>query len=99
MRISRPTPEVAQAAVELFKALGNEHRLVSLSMLSAGSRCVHEIVEELGISQSLVSQHLRILRTAGLVATARRGQEVVYSIKDRHVTRMVDDAVRHVQED
>jgi len=39
------------------------------------------------------------LRTTGLVGTARRGQEVVYSIKDRHVTRMVDDAVRHVQED
>lgn len=99
MRISRPSPEVTQAAVELFKALGNEHRLAILSTLSAGSRCVHEIVEALGISQSLVSQHLRILRATGLVGTARRGQEVVYSIKDRHVTRMVDDAVRHVQED
>lgn len=98
MRIPRPSAEVTQAAVELFKALGNEHRLVILSTLSAGAHCVHEIVEALGISQSLVSQHLRVLRTTGLVATARRGQEVVYSIKDRHVTRMVDDAVRHVQE-
>ncbi|MBM4247288.1 MAG: winged helix-turn-helix transcriptional regulator [Deltaproteobacteria bacterium] len=99
MRIARPSPEVTQAAVELFKALGNEHRLAILSTLSARSCCVHEIVESLGISQSLASQHLRVLRTTGLVGTARRGQEVVYSIKDRHVTRMVDDAVRHVQED
>ncbi|MBM4269979.1 MAG: winged helix-turn-helix transcriptional regulator [Deltaproteobacteria bacterium] len=99
MRISPPRPEVLQATVELFKALGNEHRLAILTTLSSKPRCVHEIVDELSISQSLVSQHLRILRTTGLVGTARRGQEVVYSIKDRHVTRMVEDAVRHVQED
>jgi DNA-binding transcriptional ArsR family regulator len=41
--------------------------------LSEGTRCVHELVDALEISQSLASQHLRVLRASGLVTGVRRG--------------------------
>lgn len=89
---------VLDAAAEVFKALSNRHRLAMLCELGNGPCCVHELVDALGLKQSLVSQHLRVLRTTGLVATSRRGQEVVYSIQDEHVSNMVTDALRHATE-
>ena len=49
----------------------------------------------MGISQSLVSQNLRVLRTMGLVTGVRRGKETVYSLADDHVSHIARDAVNH----
>jgi DNA-binding transcriptional ArsR family regulator len=46
-----------------------------------------------------VSQHLRTLRTAGLVTVARHGREAEYSLADAHVAHIVADAVTHTLED
>jgi DNA-binding transcriptional ArsR family regulator len=59
---------------------------------------VHEVVDLLGLSQSLVSQHLRVLRGARLVATERRGREVVYALADDHVAHVLLDALHHIEE-
>jgi DNA-binding transcriptional ArsR family regulator len=48
-----------------------------------------------GISQSLASQHLRILRTTGLVTGTRRGKETVYTLADEHVAHIARDAFTH----
>jgi ArsR family transcriptional regulator len=85
-------------AGELLQALANPIRLAVIVRLGDESACVHDLVEALGVSQPLVSQHLRVLRTAGLVATSRRGKEVVYSLQDEHVSHIVQDAIRHAQE-
>ncbi len=53
----------------------------------------------LGVSQPLVSQHLRVLRSARLVGAERRGREVAYSLLDEHVGHIVSDAIRHTEED
>ena len=45
--------------------------------------------------QPLVSQHLRVLRAAGVVTGARRGREIEYSLTDEHVAHIVADAVSH----
>ena len=50
------------------------------------------------MSQPLVSQHLRTLRQAGLVATVRSGKEVVYHLADQHVANLIADALAHAQE-
>lgn len=67
--------------------------------LAQSPRCVHELVDALGVSQPLVSQHLRVLKGAGLVARERRGREAEYRLTDTHVTHIVTDAVNHAQEE
>lgn len=92
-------PETVDAAAEMFKALGNRNRLAILHVLAEhGAARVGDVQAALGLSQSLVSQHLRVLRQARLVAGARRGQEVVYSVRDSHVARIVADALGHMAE-
>jgi DNA-binding transcriptional ArsR family regulator len=82
----------------LFKALGNTTRVAIVDALIAGPRCVHELVDDLGVDQPLVSQHLRVLRSVNLLRTERRGKEVVYSLADDHVAHIVRDAITHTQE-
>lgn len=87
-----------EAAAELLRALANAHRLAIVTELNDGPRCVHELVEALGVSQPLVSQHLRILRASHLVRAERRGREIAYSLGDEHVFHIVHDAVVHATE-
>jgi DNA-binding transcriptional ArsR family regulator len=82
-------------AAELLRALGTPHRLAIVLELAEAPRCVHELVERLGISQSLASQHLRVLRTIGLVTGARRGKETLYRLADEHVAHIARDAMTH----
>jgi DNA-binding transcriptional ArsR family regulator len=86
------------AAGELLRALSSPIRLALIDALSAGPRCVHELVDALGVSQPLVSQHLGKLRAAQLVRTQRRGREMIYLIADDHVAHVVNDAVKHAGE-
>jgi ArsR family transcriptional regulator, zinc-responsive transcriptional repressor len=83
----------------LFKALSSETRLSIVHRLAAGPACVHELVEELGVSQPLVSQHLRVLRGADVVRGTRRGKEITYVIADEHIGHLVADALAHSAED
>jgi DNA-binding transcriptional ArsR family regulator len=47
----------------------------------------------------LLSQHLKVLRRAGLVTTTRRATEITYQLVDDHVGHIVNDAIRHSQEE
>ena len=85
-------------AAELLRALATPHRLAIVLELAAAPHCVHELVERVGISQSLASQHLRILRTSGLVKGTRRGKETVYALTDDHVAHIARDALTHSAE-
>lgn len=67
---------------ELIRALDSELRLSILLLLDTGDKVVHEMVDELGKSQPLISQHLRVLKSAGLVESRRAGREVVYSLAE-----------------
>lgn len=86
-------------AADLLKALAHPVRIAVVRALAVGPRCVHELVESAQVSQPLLSQHLRVLKGAALIKGARRGKEIVYRLTDDHVTHIVDDAVRHAQEE
>ncbi|MFQ5979310.1 MAG: ArsR/SmtB family transcription factor [Candidatus Heimdallarchaeota archaeon] len=58
----------------MFKALSSPRRLEFLSLLCEKERCACEIQHVLGVSNPSISQHLRILTTAGLVSTEKRAQ-------------------------
>lgn len=85
-------------AADLFRALSSASRLSLLQALAEGPRTVTALAATSALSQPLVSQHLRVLRAAGLVAVTRSGREATYEIADHHVTRIVEDAVGHVSE-
>jgi DNA-binding transcriptional ArsR family regulator len=85
-------------AAALLKALGHPLRLGIAQLLREEPRCVHELTDALGVEQPLVSQHLRVLRGARVVAADRRGREVVYRLEDEHVGHIVADAIHHVSE-
>lgn len=87
-----------EGAGELLRALSAPIRLAIVSELAQGERCVHELVEQLGAPQPLVSQHLRVLRGAGVVRGSRRGREIAYALVDEHVAHIVADAVSHAGE-
>jgi len=90
--------ETYEAAGELLRALAAPIRIAIVIELSRGDRCVHELVDALGVAQPLVSQHLRVLRGAGVVSGSRRGREIAYSLVDEHVAHIVADAVSHARE-
>ena len=86
------------AAAQLFKVLGNESRLELLRIIEQEPRTVGALAEATGLSQPLVSQHLRTLRDAGLVAAERSGKEMIYEVADAHVTHVISDALAHARE-
>jgi DNA-binding transcriptional ArsR family regulator len=93
---SRTLPADVQAASELLTALASPVRLSIVALLDEhGSRCVHQLVDALEVPQPLVSQHLRVLRSAGLVVGARRHREVDYRLVDGHVAHIVQAALAH----
>ncbi|HEY2984225.1 MAG TPA: metalloregulator ArsR/SmtB family transcription factor [Jatrophihabitantaceae bacterium] len=84
-----------EEAGQLLRVLAAPIRLAVIEQLADGPRCVHELVESLGASQSLVSQHLRVLRAARLVTSERRGREIAYALTDNQVAHIVRDAIIH----
>ena len=97
-------PDQLSGAVDLLKALASTTRLATVVELGAGPRCVRELQTSLeasgrAVSQPLLSQHLKVLREAGLVTSTRRGTEMTYQLADAHVGHIVNDAIRHSQEE
>lgn len=94
-----PSREVLDTAGELLRALAAPLRIAIVLQLQQSQRCVHELVDALGVAQPLVSQHLRILKQAGVVSSERAGREVLYRLVDHHLAHIVVDAVEHAGED
>ena len=94
-----PPREVLDTAGDLLRALAAPVRIAIVLQLRESSRCVHELVDALGVPQPLVSQHLRILKAAGVVAGERSGREVLYRLVDHHLAHIVVAAVTHAAED
>lgn len=90
--------EDLEAAAELFKALSSASRLRLLTILAEAPATVSKLAEASGLSQPLVSQHLRTLRAGGLVSVHREGREARYELADLHVAHIVADAVKHALE-
>ncbi|ALE84554.1 ArsR/SmtB family transcription factor [Pseudonocardia sp. HH130629-09] len=92
-------PRTLAAAGDLLRALAAPVRIAIVLQLLEHSRCVHDLVDALGVTQPLISQHLRVLKAAGVVESERKGREVLYSLVDDHLAHIVVDAVAHVEED
>ncbi|MGD9495431.1 MAG: ArsR/SmtB family transcription factor [Armatimonadota bacterium] len=67
---------------ELFSALGSDTRIRILRELGESALCVGALAMRLGVTQSAISQHLTVLRNAGLVQSEKRGSFVHYSLTE-----------------
>ncbi len=95
----RPVASLARAAHDMqphcdqaagvLRALANEQRLMILCHLVPGALSVGELNQRLPLSQSALSQHLAVLRKAGVVRTERQSQTVYYSLPPGLVTRVL----------
>ena len=92
------TSRTLAAAGDLLRALAAPVRIAIVLQLRDAPRCVHDLVDLLDLPQPLISQHLRVLKEAGVVHGERRGREVVYSLVDDHLAHIVVDAVAHAEE-
>ncbi|MBQ9790086.1 MAG: winged helix-turn-helix transcriptional regulator [Clostridia bacterium] len=90
---------ISKKLSEFYKVIGDGTRLKILYALSMQSLCVHEIVSLIGISQSLASHQLSVLKKHRLVSVKRRKNESVYTLADAHVAELLNLAIIHLMEE
>ena len=74
-----PALDLSRAA-RLFHALSDETRLGIVEMLRDGERCVCDLQDALGVAQSRLSYHLKVLKDAGLVTDRKEGRWSYYAL-------------------
>ena len=91
------TTPLYQLKAEFFKTLGHPARIRVLELLSQREHAVAELLPEVGVEASNLSQQLAVLRRAGLVATRKEGSTVYYSLTSPQVAELL--AVARVDPD
>src|SRR6266567_4253228 len=87
-------PELSQFKAEFFKALAHPLRIRILDELRRGEAGVNELGVRLNAEQSTLSQQLAVLRTRGLVVGRKDAQNVLYSVRDPEIFKLLDVAKR-----
>jgi len=85
---------VVEIQSRLFKALADETRLKILMLLGIREMCVCEIMVALNLTQPTASHHLSILEVVELVKDRREGKWVFYSLKDKHITKLLKELMK-----
>ncbi len=80
--------------VEQCKALGDPVRWSIVRELEAGTRCACTLAEVAGVSAPLLSHHLKVLRSAGLITGQKRGRWVDYTLVEGSLVERVRDSAR-----
>ncbi|AXT86400.1 transcriptional regulator [Aeromicrobium sp. A1-2] len=78
-----------QAKAELFRTLGHPVRIRVLELLQEGPRPVHELLADIEVESSNLSQQLAVLRRAGLVSSSREGATVLYTLATPDVAQLL----------
>ena len=88
MSSSDPKLKLFTGLAEIGRALGHKHRLRILELLAQRETSVEAIAERVGLSIANASQHLRLLRAAGLLTSRRDGKHVLYVVSDPTVLQL-----------
>ncbi|WP_424922901.1 ArsR/SmtB family transcription factor [Actinomycetospora succinea] len=86
-----------EGIAETLSALSTPSRLRILLHLADGPSSVGDLAAAVGMEQSAVSHQLRVLRQLGFVVGTRQGKQISYRLFDRHVARLLTEAINHVQ--
>ena len=79
----KPKGETGMELAAALKALADENRLLIVRLLGRRDYCVRALARQLGVSQAAVSQHLKVLREAGLVSGEKRGYFLHYRVEGK----------------
>jgi DNA-binding transcriptional ArsR family regulator len=82
--------QAADKASEFLKSLASPIRLRILCMIVGREASVGELADSLGVRNSVVSQHLALLRKDGFVSSRRDGQTIWYTLSDARVSRVIE---------
>ena len=94
-KANMPSGAEIERICNLLKILGEPSRMKIVLALLQGEECVYHIVQAVGGTQSAVSHQLRILKDGQIVKARRDGQNVLYSLADRHVEEIIVKARLH----
>ena len=86
------TAPIYQVKAEFFKTLGHPSRIRILELLRDGECSVGELIPQVGLEASHLSQQLGVLRRANIVQTRREGSTVFYSVVDRRILQLLEVA-------
>jgi ArsR family transcriptional regulator, arsenate/arsenite/antimonite-responsive transcriptional repressor len=87
-----------QAKAEFFRMLGHPVRIRVLELLSEGPTPVRDLLAEIGVEASSLSQQLAVLRRAGIVTATRQGSTMVYALAGPDVSDLLQAARRILTE-
>lgn len=93
-----PGDEELYQLSELFKVFGDTTRIKILYALFKSKMCVCDIACVLGMTQSAISHQLKILKQAKLVKNQREGKQIIYSLDDDHIAKIISLGIEHVKE-
>ena len=92
-----PEKETLAHIADLFKGFADPTRVHILCLLlTSDELCVTDIAEKTGVSQSAVSQQLRLLKQMHLTKVRREGKNMHYSLADEHVKTILQMGLEHV---
>ncbi len=94
-----PDETMLERMENLLKIAGDFTRLKILYAIMDGEKSVGEIQEEAGVSQSLASHQLRVLKEANLLSMRKEGKKVYYVLADNHVRELLEVVYNHVSEE
>ena len=81
---------IQQIKAEFFKALAHPARIRILEVLTERESSVSELIPEVGLESSHLSQQLAVLRRANLVVTRKSGNNVYYRLADRRIAKILN---------
>jgi DNA-binding transcriptional ArsR family regulator len=87
-----------QELADIFRLLGDANRLKVIVTCRDKKISVGNIAKKTGLSQPLVSHHLRLLKGARLVKCEKQGKQSFYMLSDDHVSCVLDDMLVHINE-
>lgn len=96
--ITSSNEDTASQLADLFRLMGDPSRLRIIIHCLHEPVSVSDIAANLGLSQPLVSHHLRLLRAARILRAERRGKQVFYVAADGHIQCVIEDMAVHINE-
>ena len=82
----------------IFSAMSEPNRLKILFLLIKNDLCVCDLEEIIGVSQSSISHHLRVLKDYKIVKFQKKGKRVYYSLDDEHIVKILTTCKEHIEE-
>jgi len=80
--------------VEIFKALADPTRLKILECIKEEEKCICEIIPYTGKSQPNVSQHLKVMKHAGIINERKDGTRIMVKVSNKDIFKIIDQAKR-----